>query len=142
LDHGGASAAGASKSKARAQAIFCMSKQPAIDAAWTLYSAENNDGWFIIWAGFQPSAEVRPAAWRQPTNRTGSTTSWMGVKLDNTIPPSSVIPTPCWRAYRELFGEHIQVSADRVLMRNSEERGLDGAGGSMSMNAMVGDAGI
>src|SRR5258708_6587570 len=131
-----------SKSKARAQAIFCMSNSRQLTLAWTLYSAENNDRLVYNLGGFQPSGGGS-ASGLAPTDKPNWVNNIMDWALspDNTNSAFVGDSNSLLAAYASYSASIFKCPADRVLSDIQKNAGWTERVRSMSMNAMVGDAG-
>ncbi|HEX4646036.1 MAG TPA: type II secretion system protein [Verrucomicrobiae bacterium] len=131
-----------SRSKARAQAIFCMNNSRQLALAWTLYSAENGDRLVYNLGGFQPTGggSASGLAPKDKPNWVNNIMDW-SLSQDNTNPAFVNDSNSLLAAYANYSASIFKCPADHVLSDIQKGAGWTDRVRSVSMNAMVGDAG-
>ena len=124
-----------SRSKARAQAIGCMSNYKQLALAWTMYSTENNDR--LVY-------NVGASAYRSMSLAVANP-NWMNnimdweLNSDNTN--QNFVNQSILAPYARYNASIYHCPADRALSAVQRNAGWSGRVRSVSMNAMVGDPG-
>ncbi len=125
-----------SRSKARAQAIGCMSNYKQLALAWTMYSTDNND---------RLAYNVGASA-NRPMSLAVASPNWMNnimdweLSSDNTN--QNFVNQSILAPYARYSASIYHCPADRALSAVQRNAGWSGRVRSVSMNAMVGDPGI
>ena len=124
-----------SQAKAKAHSITCMNNQRQLAVAWTLYAQDNADRL----ANNFGEGEIRRLL-QQNENP-----NWAGSLLDwNLNPENTNIVLNTTASLGTYVGGHATVyrcPSDFVVSANQRSAGWTGRSRSVSMNAMVGDAG-
>lgn len=124
-----------SRSKSRAQAIFCLSNNKQLSFAWEMYSSDNNDqlvynlGGRIDTKGFAP---------RDEPNWVNNIMDWE-LSPDNTN--NSFVNNSMLGSYASFSSKVYKCPADNALSDRQRNAGWDSRVRSVSMNAMIGNPG-
>lgn len=124
-----------SRSKARAEAIMCLNNSKHLALGWTMYSSDNNEK---LAYNQGPNFQMRSSA--PPTSP-----NWVNNILNWEL---SAANTNLDFVNQSIIGEYVSFStqvyhcpADRALSSLQRSAGWNNRVRSISMNAMVGDAG-
>jgi prepilin-type N-terminal cleavage/methylation domain-containing protein/prepilin-type processing-associated H-X9-DG protein len=123
------------KAKARGQAIFCLNNLKQLDLAWLLYAHDNNDRL----AYNLGATEIKQTLARhQPVNWANSVLNW---ELDADNTNLTLNTEASLGTYVARNPSIFRCPADFVLSAIQRKAGWVDRSRSISMNAMVGDAG-
>lgn len=124
-----------SRSKSRAQAIFCMNNNKQLTIAWTMYSDDNNQQLVNNLGG---NAQLRGFAPPQDPNWVNNIMDW-SLNPDNTN--IAFVNTSMLGSYASYAPTVYRCPADRALSDSQRGAGWTSRIRSVSMNAMVGNPG-
>jgi prepilin-type N-terminal cleavage/methylation domain-containing protein/prepilin-type processing-associated H-X9-DG protein len=123
------------RSKARAQAIFCMNDRKQLALAWTMYSGDNNDRLVYNLGGDANRQSLAP---RDQPNWVNNIMDW-DTSPDNTN--TAFVSTSLLGAYASFAASIYKCPADKALSKEQKDAGWTARVRSVSMNAMIGDPG-
>jgi prepilin-type N-terminal cleavage/methylation domain-containing protein/prepilin-type processing-associated H-X9-DG protein len=123
------------RSKARAQAIFCMNNSKQLALAWTMYSGDNNDRLVYNLGGDANRQSLAP---RDQPNWVNNIMDWE-TSPDNTN--TDFVNTSMLGAYASFAATIYKCPADKALSTVQKEAGWTARVRSVSMNAMIGNPG-
>jgi prepilin-type N-terminal cleavage/methylation domain-containing protein/prepilin-type processing-associated H-X9-DG protein len=124
-----------SRSKSRAQAIFCMNNNRQLATAWTMYSGDNHEQLVYNLGG---DAKTRGFAPPQEPNWVNNIMDWT-VNPDNTN--AAFVNTSMLGNYASYASAIYRCPADKTLSDAQKSAGWNFRTRSVSMNAMVGNPG-
>jgi prepilin-type N-terminal cleavage/methylation domain-containing protein/prepilin-type processing-associated H-X9-DG protein len=123
------------RSKSRAQAIFCMSNNKQLALAWTMYSGDNNEQLVYNLGGDAKSRGFAPP--QEP--------NWVNNIMDWTLSPDNTntafVNTSMLGSYASYAPAIYRCPADKALSDAQKSAGWTARTRSISMNAMVGNPG-
>jgi prepilin-type N-terminal cleavage/methylation domain-containing protein/prepilin-type processing-associated H-X9-DG protein len=125
------------RSKARAQAIFCLNNTKQLTLAWIMY-ADDHNGRLAYNLGENAPATVSISGPSMARNWANNVLTW-GLDTDNTN-SAALVETGLGPYAAKSVGIY-RCPSDRALSSSQRGAGWDSRVRSYSMNAMVGDAG-
>jgi type II secretory pathway pseudopilin PulG len=123
------------KSKARAQAIYCMNNSKQLAFAWTLYAGDNNDQLVYNLGGAADRSTFAPS----------DAPDWVNNIMDWTLNPpntnTAFVNTSLLGQYAGYSSSIFKCPADKALSDAQKGAGWAARVRSVSMNAMIGNPG-
>lgn len=123
------------KSKAKTHGILCLNNNRQLHLAWTLYAEDNNDRLVFNLGGDASRKTIAP---KSDANWVNNLMTW---ELDADNTNTVLVSHAALGAYSQRATGIYRCPADRVLSEIQRRAGWTARLRSLSMNAMVGDAG-